>query len=194
ETLQPRVGRAVVVQTEIGPIPWQRTGQGESRRRKLSRDPESFNVGANLEFSPRQPSTVGGECQSAKIPVAKNRRVQNINRFVVETFENCTRKVCVRIDDQRNCAPIWLAIRKRWGARWRGRPKYQAGKIGFNNELRAQGRDERSQINVPPIRAQRKPLEPLWAVNDPVRPFIGYFWLYHRISANPFFDLIRGQS
>ena len=38
KTSQPRVGRAVVEQTEIGPIPRQRAGQGESRRNKLARD------------------------------------------------------------------------------------------------------------------------------------------------------------
>ena len=35
QTLHPRVGWAVVEQTEIGAIPWQRAGQGESRRYKL---------------------------------------------------------------------------------------------------------------------------------------------------------------
>ena len=77
--------------------------------------------------------------------------------------------------------------------RRRRRPKYQAGKIGLDNELRAEGRDERSQINMPPIRAQRQALEPFRAVNDPVRPFIGDFRLQQGISTNAFLDLLWGQ-
>src|SRR2546425_3329095 len=44
QALQPCVGRAVVEQTEIGPIPWQRTGEGESRRDKLARDTKPFCI------------------------------------------------------------------------------------------------------------------------------------------------------
>ena len=40
------------------------------------------------------------DCQSAKIPVTKNRRVQNIDRFVVETFKNRAGKIFVGINDQ----------------------------------------------------------------------------------------------
>src|SRR5207253_9779474 len=142
KTLHPCINRPVVEQTKIRSIPGQRTGQVESRRQNLTPDTEPFALRVNLKLGPGKPGAIGRECQSAKIPVTKNRRLEKINRLVVETFENCTRKVCVRIDDQRNCAPIWLAIRERWGARWRGRPKYQAGKIGFNNELRPERRDE----------------------------------------------------
>src|SRR5438094_782081 len=133
-------------------MPWERTGQRESRWRKLTRDSESFDVRANLKLSPGQPGAVDRGRESPEIPVTKNRGVENVDCFVVEPFKNRARKVCVRIDDQRNCAPIRLAIRKRWGLRWRWRPKYQAGKIGLDNEPSAEGRDERSQINVPPIR------------------------------------------
>src|SRR6266480_1737335 len=96
----------------------------------------------------------------------RNPRIQKIDCFVVEAFENRTSKVLVRINDQRNCAPVWFTILERWGPRWRRRPKYQAGKIGLDNELRAERRDERSQINVPPIGAQGKAPEPFRAVND----------------------------
>ena len=142
-----------------------------------------------MELSPGEPGAVDRECQPAKIAVTEYPRIQNIDRFVVETFENRAGKVVVRIDDQRNCAPVWLTIRERRGTRWRRRPKYQAGKIGVDNELRAERRDERSQINMPPIRAQRKALEPFRAVNDPVRPFIGDFRLQQGISGNAFLDL-----
>jgi hypothetical protein len=45
QTLHPRISRAIVEQTEIGPIPWQRAGKGESRRNKLARDTEPFVSG-----------------------------------------------------------------------------------------------------------------------------------------------------
>ena len=144
---------AVVEQTKIGSIPWQRTGQGESRRCEFARDTKSFGVGVNLKLGAGEPCAVYRECQPAIIAVAKNRRVQNIDCFVVETFKDRAGKIIVRIDNQRNWAAVWLAIRKRRGIRRRRRPKYQPGKIGLDNEFRAKGRDERSQINMPPIRA-----------------------------------------
>ena len=52
QTLHPRISRAVVEQTEIGPIPRQRAGQGESRRNKLARDTEPFCIRQNLKLSP----------------------------------------------------------------------------------------------------------------------------------------------
>jgi hypothetical protein len=53
KTSQPRVGRPVVEQTEIGPIPRQRAGQGESRRDKLARDTEPFCIRQDLKLSSR---------------------------------------------------------------------------------------------------------------------------------------------
>src|SRR4029077_8303502 len=134
------------------------------------------------------------ECQPAIIPVAKDRRLQNINCFVIEPFKNRAREVLVRIDNQRNCAPVWLTILERRGPRWWRRPKYQAGKIGVDNESRPERRDERSQINMPPICAQGKALEPFRAVNNAVRPFIGDFRLQQGIPSKPFLDLSLGQS
>src|SRR5207249_11562132 len=62
------------------------------------------------------------------------------------------------------------------------------------DELRADGRDERSQINMPPVRAYSKALEPFRAVNNSVRPFIGHFRLYAGISTNALLDHFLGQS
>src|SRR6266550_6905013 len=93
KTPHPRINRAVVEQTEIGAIPRQRVGQGESRRQKLARDTKSLGVRINLELSAGEPRAVECECQSAKIAVAKNRRVQKIDRFVVETFKNRAREI-----------------------------------------------------------------------------------------------------
>ena len=61
----------------------------------------------------------------------------------------------------------------------------------LDNELRAEVSDDGSQINVPPIRAERQTLDPLRAVNDPLRPFIGDFRLQVWISTDPYFDKVR---
>ena len=52
QTLHPRISWAVVEQTEIGAIPWQRAGQGESRRYDFARDTEPFCIRRNLKLSP----------------------------------------------------------------------------------------------------------------------------------------------
>src|SRR6266436_5034425 len=99
QTLHPRIRRAVVEQTKIGSIPRQRTGQVESRRQNLTPDTEPFALRVNLKLSSREPGAIGRECEPAEIAVAKNRRIQNIDRFVVETFKNCAGKIVIRIDD-----------------------------------------------------------------------------------------------
>ena len=66
----------------------------------------------------------------------------------------------------------------------------------LDNELRAEGRYNIAHVNMPPIRAQRQALDPFRAVNRPVGPFIGHFWVQLGVSANVFFDLdigLRGK-
>src|SRR5437016_2399345 len=92
ETLHPRVGRPVVVQSEIGSVPWETVP-----KKKRTRD-SKFRVRHILKLDPGEPCAVERECQSTIISVAKNRRLQNIGRFVVETFAEGFRKVEVRID------------------------------------------------------------------------------------------------
>ncbi len=99
KTLHPCINRPVVEQTKIRSIPRQRTGQVESRRQNLTPDTEPFALRVNLKLSSREPGAIGRECEPAEIAVAKNRRIQNIDRFVVETFKNRAGKVFVRIDD-----------------------------------------------------------------------------------------------
>ena len=41
----------------------------------------------------------------AKIPMAKDRRVQNVDRFVVETFKDRARKILVGINDHDEFRP-----------------------------------------------------------------------------------------
>ena len=52
QTLHPRISRAIVEQTEIGAIPWQRAGQGESRRYNFARDTETVLYQAKSEAQP----------------------------------------------------------------------------------------------------------------------------------------------
>ena len=100
--------------------------------------------------------------------MTKNRRVQNIDRFVVETFKNRARKIFVGINDQDDWAQF---TRNRLG----GRTDNQTGDIILDNELRTEERRDRSHINMPPISAECQALDPFRAVNGPVRPFIGHF-------------------
>jgi hypothetical protein len=52
QTLHPRISWAIVEQTEIGAIPWQRAGQGKSTRYSFARDTEPFCISRNLKLSP----------------------------------------------------------------------------------------------------------------------------------------------
>src|SRR5438094_9366728 len=61
-----------------------------------------FPETARMKLGPGEPCAVERECQPTIIRVAKNRRLQNIGRFVVETFETGLKTVDVRIDCQGN--------------------------------------------------------------------------------------------
>ena len=52
QTLHPRISWAVVEQTEIGSIPWQRPGQGKSWRYHFARDAKPFCIRGDLKLSP----------------------------------------------------------------------------------------------------------------------------------------------
>src|SRR5438477_12828893 len=101
--------------------------------------------------------------------MTKNRRLQKISRFVVETFKNRACEVFVRINDQND----W----SRFTRNHRRTTDDQIGVIKVNSELRAEEGRDRSHINMPPIRAYRQALDPFRAVNEPVRPFIGHLRL-----------------
>src|SRR5437660_3526854 len=101
--------------------------------------------------------------------MTKNRRVQNIDRFVVETFEDRACEVFVRINDEDD----WSRFTRN---HWRTTDN-QAGDVIINSELRAEEGGDRSHINMPPIRGERQALEPFRAVNGPVRAFIGHLRL-----------------
>src|SRR6266516_4279938 len=95
-----------------------------------------------LKLGAREPCAVHRECQPAVIAVPKNRRVQNINGFVIETFKNCAGKIFIRIDDQCNGTAVRLTIREGRRIRRRLVPKHQTWKIGLKNKLRAERRYE----------------------------------------------------
>src|SRR4029077_16653059 len=99
-------GRAIVEDTEIGPISRQRTGERERRGQELASDTETLGTGSRLKLSPRQPSAVYCTGQPTPISVAEDRGVQDIDRFVIEPFENRARNVKVGIVDQNNRAQI----------------------------------------------------------------------------------------
>ena len=104
--------------------------------------------------------------------MTKNRRVQNIDRFVVETFKDRACKIFVGINDQDDWSQALATIDIR-----RRTTENQTGDIILNNELCAEEGCDRSHINMPPIGAQREPLDPFRAVNGAVRPFIGHLRL-----------------
>src|SRR6266576_4425072 len=73
EATQPRVSRAIVEDTEVGPISRQRTGQCERRRQELARDTETFCAGGRLKLSTGQVGAVDCRGQSAEISAAEAR-------------------------------------------------------------------------------------------------------------------------
>src|SRR5437016_1245559 len=101
--------------------------------------------------------------------MTKNRRVQNIDRFVVETFKDRAGKIFVRINDEDD----WSRFTRN---HWRTTDN-QAGDVIINSELRAEEGRDRSHIDMPPIRAERQALDPFRAVNETVRPFVGHLRL-----------------
>ena len=184
QALHPRISWAVVEQTEIGAIPWQRAAQAESGRDEFARDTEPFCIGSKLKLGAGEPRAVHRCRQFAKIAVTKNRRVENVDRFVVETFENCACKIFVGIDDQDDRAQLTRS--------WRRTTDNQTGDIVLNNELRAEEGCDRPHINMPPIRAERQALDPFRTVNGPVRPFIGDLRVEVGISYNAIFRTAIG--
>src|SRR5436305_12865418 len=72
ETLHPRVRRPVVIQTKIGSIPW------ESVPNEIqTRETKSFRVSQSLKLDAGEPGAVDSGSQPSKVPVTKNRRLQN---------------------------------------------------------------------------------------------------------------------
>src|SRR6266478_5508017 len=182
ETTSPGIGRAIVKDTEVGPMPRQRTGQSESRRQKFTSDTETFRIDVGLKLSPGQPGAIDRSRYSAPIAAAKDRRIHNIDSFVVEAFENCARKVLVKIEDQID----WTEYTP---GRWRTTEYSNSDVILLDKDLRPGSGYDIAHINMPPVGAQRQALNPFRAPNRPVGPFIGNFWMQQRVSRNAFLNL-----
>src|SRR5947207_15462768 len=101
--------------------------------------------------------------------MTKDRRVQKIDYFVVEAFKNRAGKIFVGINDQDD----WSRFTRN---HWRT-TDHPAGDVIINNELPAEEGCDRSHINMPPIRCERKALEPFRAVNGSIRPFVRHLRL-----------------
>src|SRR6266480_5991993 len=165
ETTHPGVSRAIPEQTEVSSIPWQRAAKRERGRQKLTRQINRRITGKRREVKLVQVSPVNRKGQPTPIGTTKNRRVHNIDRFVVDSVQLRSREVGGGIGDlgdwakcTRNCASA---------------THNQVGDVIIDNELRAEIRRNRPKGNIPVIDAQRKPFDPLRTVNYSGTPFIG---------------------
>ena len=107
QTSQPRISRAIVEQTEIGAAPRQRACQAESGRDEFASDSKSFGVRSNLKLGPGQPCAVDCSGQFAEITLSKHRRVEDVDRFVIEPFKNRACKIFVWINNEDDWAQVY---------------------------------------------------------------------------------------
>src|SRR5947207_7611880 len=90
-------------------MPWQRTAECKPWWQELTTEADPLKFGGRLKLSPGQPRAVHCSGEPSEIPVAKDRRIQDIDRFVVETFKDRAGKVVARIDDELNWPRlIWV--------------------------------------------------------------------------------------
>src|SRR6266516_5786904 len=87
------ISRPVPEQAEIGSIPWQRTAKGERGRQKLTCQIKRRTTGLHHQVKPVQIGSVDRKGQPAPIGTAENRRVQYVDRFVVDSIQVRARKV-----------------------------------------------------------------------------------------------------
>src|SRR5438309_1631241 len=185
--------RTVIEQTGEGSVTRERTGQGKPARHKLPGNAKPVLIGINLQFKSRQPGPVHSVGELAEIAVSEDRRIQDIDYLVVETFQNRPSKVGVWIDNERGRAKIRSTIGGGRGSGRRRVSRDQAGKIMLDNELPSENRGNRAHIDMPPVGADRQALEPFRAVNKSVGPFVSDFRSQGRIADLAFLDLILGE-
>src|SRR5438067_3069015 len=92
ETSKPRPSRAVIEGADKSSIVWQRAGKGETVH-KSTRKTNSFANRGRLKLKPREVGAIEGKGKSAKIAVTEYRRIQNIDRFVINPFDHGARQV-----------------------------------------------------------------------------------------------------
>src|SRR5262249_27088223 len=161
--------RAIVEDTKVRPMPWQRTGKSKSRWQEFARDAHALRRGAGLKLCPGQPGSVDRCCNSTPVAPAEDRGVQNVDRFVVETFEDCAGQVLTRINRQHHWA--WLTRNCTRAAENKDPVPRTTGRIFQNEGLRTEGRNDVAHVDVPPVGAQRQTFNPFRAVNSAVGPF-----------------------
>ena len=120
--------------------------------------------------------------------MAEYRGIHNIDRFVVQTFEDNTGEVLVRIDKDRD-----RPKRTGNGARsteyeWPVRLVTKECDCG----LGTQGRHDVTHVDVPPVGAKCQSLNPFRAVNNSVSPFIRHFRMQEGVTGYAFLDLWLG--
>src|SRR4029450_549994 len=104
EATEPRVSWTIPEQTEIGSIPWQRASYRERGRQKLARQINSRGAGTNHQVKLVQVGPVDRKGQAAPIGTAKNRRVQNIDQFVIDSIQVHAGDIESGIDNERDWA------------------------------------------------------------------------------------------
>src|SRR5438477_11955502 len=92
ETSKPRPSRAVIERADKGSIMWQRAGKREAVH-KTTRKTNSFGNRGRLKLKPREIGAIERKGKSAKIATIKDGGIQNIDRFVINTFHNSARQV-----------------------------------------------------------------------------------------------------
>src|SRR4030095_6524252 len=149
-------------------------------RIKLTRETKSSAVWLTLKLKSGKVGPVYGTCKPAKIAVTKNPRIQAIDRLVVETFHNGFGNIQRPIQDALDRASL-ITNDKPWELA-----------LMIDNELWANVASGISKVDMPPVGAQGKPLDPLRTVNGSVRPLIGCLRYQERVSANEHFDIVLG--
>src|SRR5439155_16986072 len=87
ETGDPGVSRAVPERAGKGSSVRQRASQGRKKYIR-TREPKSVSVGTYLKLEPGQIGPIEGKGKSAKIAMTKARRIEDIDRLVVQTFHH----------------------------------------------------------------------------------------------------------
>ncbi len=104
DATEPSVSRTIPEQTEIGSIPRQRAGYRERGRQELARQINRRGAGINHQVKGVQVGPVDRKGQPAPIRTAKDRRVQNIDQFIVDSVQVHASNIESGIDNERDWA------------------------------------------------------------------------------------------
>ena len=92
EAGKPGLSRPVPERAGKGSRMWQRAGKIGAGY-KLTREPNAVTVGTRLKLKPGQVGAIENKGKSAKIAMAKVRRIQGIDRFVIQAFHHSAGEV-----------------------------------------------------------------------------------------------------